>query len=240
VKSGEVTFFTHKQKKACAKNMVSSNVCLGRKAMKRKTTALRYTLLTAALISLPSLAPAALLTYEGFGDYPNVTTVHGSNGGQGWNGGWVVQDSNQGINYPTATSNPLTFGPLVTSPEGSYLFGGVSYKSVGRQLNTSAWQAAGFGVSGAGNINSGTVWFSMLAQINTTAEVSFNFTNSGTTWYPGESGNVRIRTTQGNWQLGTVDGSFNNIGVTRTNNTTYFVVARLEWREFWRGSVGDV
>jgi hypothetical protein len=115
----------------------------------------------------------------------------------------------------------------VTSPEGSYLFGGVSYKSVGRQLNTSAWQAAGFGVSGAGNINSGTVWFSMLAQINTTAEVSFNFTNSGTTWYPGENGNVRIRTTQGNWQLGTVGGNnFSNAG-TRTNNTTYFVVARL-------------
>jgi hypothetical protein len=144
VKSGEVTFFTHKQKKACAKNMVSSNVCLGRKAMKRKITALRYTLLTAALISLPSLAPAQLLTYEGFGGYSNVQ-LQGLNGGQGWNGGWVVQNN---VNYPIASSDPLTFGPLVTSANDRYLYGGANYNGVGRQLNTNAWQAADYGVSG--------------------------------------------------------------------------------------------
>jgi hypothetical protein len=240
VKSGEVIFFTHKQKKACARNMVSSNVYLRRKAMKRKTTALRYTLLTAALISLPSLAQAALLTYEGFGGYPNATTVHGSNGGQGWNGGWVVQGSQDGINYPTATSNPLTFGPLVTSPEGSYLLGGVEYKGVGRQLNTNAWQAANYGVSG-GNINSGTFWFSMLAQINTTDNINFTFSSDGTSWVQGNAGNVRIRTTYYDnnspnpgayWELGTVANNTNqttNIqsAGTRSNNTTYFVVARF-------------
>jgi hypothetical protein len=196
--------------------------------MKRKITTLRYTFLTAALLTLPSLAPAALLTYEGFGDYPNVTTVHGLTGGTGWNGGWVVQDSNQGINYPTAISNPLTFGPLVTSPEGGYLYGGAGYRSVGRQLditNGSVWDSGGY--VGGGFIDDGVLWFSMLAQINTTAEVNFTFTGSGTTWWAGDNGDVRIRTTGGNWQLGTVNGSFVTAG-TRTNNTTYFVVGRFD------------
>jgi hypothetical protein len=194
--------------------------------MKRKTTALRYTLLTAALISLPSLAPAALLTYEGFGDYTTNGPVHGLNGGQGWNGGWVVQNNSN--NYPIASSGPLTFGPLVTSANHRYLYGGYQWFSVGRELDISAngpWASKSY-VSG-GFINNKVLWFSMLAQINTTAEVNFTFTNSVTTWNPGENGNVRIRTTGGNWELGTVGATnFSNAG-TRNNNTTYFVVGRF-------------
>jgi hypothetical protein len=231
VKSGEVIFFTHKQKKACAKNMVSSNVCSRRKAMKRKTTALRYTLLTAALLTLPSLAPADLLTYEGFGDYPTNGPVNGLNGGQGWNGGWVVQNN---ASYPMASSNPLTFGPLETSANGRYLNGGSAYVSVGRQLDTSPggpWDNLGY--VGGNFIDDGVFWFSMLAQINTTATVNFTFTSSGLPWWPGEFGNVRIRTTGGNWQLGTVDTDkeqTTNIvpAGTRSNNTTYFVVGRFD------------
>jgi hypothetical protein len=227
VKSGEVTFFTHKQKKACAKNMVSSNVCLGRKAMKRKTTALRYTLLTAALISLPSLAPAQLLTYEGFGGYNNGQ-LHLLNGGQGWGSAWAVQNGN--TDYPISDASPLTFGTLVTSANNRYLNGAFGWLRVGRTLDTGSggpWQQANYGVSGAGNINSGTFWFSTLAQISTNATVSIDFSSAGLNTFNPANGNITIRTTGSEWQLGTAGGSFNDIGVTRNDGTTYFVVARF-------------
>jgi hypothetical protein len=206
--------------------------------MKRKITTLRYTLLTAALLTLPSLAPAALLTYEGFGDYANDGPVNGLTGGQGWNGGWVVQSGN----YPMASSNPLTFGSLETSANGRYLYGGSNYVGVGRQLDTSVngvWDNLGY-VSG-GFIDDGVLWFSMLAQINTNDNINFTFSSDGTSWVQGNAGNVRIRTTYDNnnpnpgayWQLGTVDTNTNettNIvqAGTRTNNTTYFVVGRFD------------
>jgi hypothetical protein len=200
--------------------------------MKRKITTLRYTLLTAALLTLPSLAPAALLTYEGFGDYPTNGPVNGLNGGTGWNGGWVVQNNNN--NYPIASSNPLTFGPLETSANGRYLYGGNQWVGVGRQLDTSpggVWDNLGY-VSG-GFIDDGVLWFSMLAQINTTDNINFTFSSDGSPSIQGNAGNVRIRTTQGNWQLGTVDTittQTTNIvpAGTRTNNTTYFVVGRFD------------
>jgi hypothetical protein len=204
--------------------------------MKRKITTLRYTLLTAALISLPSLAPAQLLTYEGFGGYANDGPVNGLTGGTGWNGGWVVQSGN----YTMASSNPLTFGPLETSANGRYLYGGANYNGVGRQLDTSANGPWASYVSG-GFINNGVLWFSMLAQINTNDNINFTFSSDGTSWVQGNAGNVRIRTTYDNnnpnpgayWQLGTVDTNTNettNIvqAGTRTNNTTYFVVGRFD------------
>jgi hypothetical protein len=198
--------------------------------MKRKITTLRYTLLTAALLTLPSLAPAALLTYEGFGDYANDGPVNGLTGGQGWNGGWVVQSGN----YPMASSNPLTFGSLETSANGRYLYGGSNYVGVGRQLDTSVngvWDNLGY-VSG-GFIDDGVLWFSMLAQINTNDNINFTFSSDGTPWIQGNTGNVRIRTSSSNWQLGTVDTDTTqttNIvqAGNRSNNTTYFVVGRFD------------
>jgi hypothetical protein len=193
--------------------------------MKRKITTLRYTLLTVALITLPSLAPAALLTYEGFGDYDNNGQLHGLNGGQGWGNVWRVQNANTG--YPISDASPLTFGPLVTSANGRYINGGYQHLRVGRQLDTSAWQAAGYGVSG-GNISNGVLWFSMLARINepNTVDICFSSATPFPT-SPPNPGNVLIRTTGGNWQLGTVGGTnFSNAG-TRSNNTTYFVVGRF-------------
>jgi hypothetical protein len=194
--------------------------------MKRKTTALRYTLLTAALITLPSLAPAALLTYEGFGGYNNGQ-LQGLNGGQGWGSAWAVQNGNTG--YPISDASPLTFGTLETSANNRYLNGAFGWLRVGRTLDTGSggvWQTAGYGVSGGGNINSGTFWFSTLAQINTGSTVSIDFSSAGLNTFNPANGNITIQTTGSNWQLGTVGGSFSNAG-TRSNNTTYFVVARF-------------
>jgi hypothetical protein len=192
--------------------------------MKRKITTLRYTLLTAALITLPSLAPAQLLTYEGFGDYEDNGQLHLLNGGQGWGSAWAVQNGDTG--YTISNASPLTFDPLVTSANGRYLNGAFGWLRVGRTLDTSAWQTAGYGVSG-GNINSGTFWFSTLAQISTNATVSIDFSSAGLNTFNPANGNITIRTTGSEWQLGTAGGSFNDIGVTRNDGTTYFVVARF-------------
>jgi hypothetical protein len=195
--------------------------------MNRKTTALRYTLLTAALLTLPSLAPAVLLTYEGFGDYNSNGQLQGLNGGQGWGSAWAVQNGNTG--YTISNASPLTFGTLVTSANNRYLNGGFNYLAVARTLDTAAngpWQQANYGVNSDGFINSGTLWFSMLARINATERVSIDFSSASATVNDSLNGNIRIQTTGSNWQLGTKGGSFSNAG-TRSNNTTYFVVARL-------------
>jgi hypothetical protein len=81
----------------------------------------------------------------------------------------------------------------------------------------------------------------MLAQINTTNSINFTFSSDVTPSIQGIAGNVRIRTTYydiGNpnpgpyWELGTVDTNTTlttNIAPagTRTDGTTYFVVARF-------------
>jgi hypothetical protein len=119
----------------------------------------------------------------------------------------------------------------VTSANSRYLNGGFQHLAVARTLDTAAngpWQQANYGVNSDGFINSGTLWFSMLARINTSDRVSIDFSSAGATINDSLNGNIRIQTTGSNWQLGTKGGSFNNAnGVTRTDNTTYFVVGRF-------------
>jgi hypothetical protein len=197
--------------------------------MKRKITTLRYTLLTAALLTLPSLAPAALLTYEGFGDYPTDDSIHELDGGLGWGSDWRVQNSNYG--YQTGSSNPLTFGSLETSANGRYINGGFAYLTVGRQLDTSPggpWDNLGY--VGGNFIDDGVFWFSMLARINTTDTVNISFSSAGLPSFPADNGNVTIRSAGNLWRLGPAgapNSSFVQAG-SRTDNTIYFLVGRFD------------
>jgi hypothetical protein len=201
--------------------------------MKRNTMAFRLTLLTAALITLPALAPAALLTYEGFGDYASDGSVHGLTGGSGWHsGGWDTQ--NNTTPYQVDSSSPLTFGSLVTSANGRYLNGGNVFTNVGRRLDTgngSVWHTNGY-VSSPFSLQDidqgGVLWFSILARTDTASRnVEIDFISNNTPWSPGSTDDIRIRTDSGQWQAGTIGGSFTN-ALAQSANTTTFLVGRFD------------
>jgi hypothetical protein len=196
--------------------------------MKRKTMAFRLTLLTVALITLPALAPAALLTYEGFGDYTSNGSVHGLTGGSGWHsGGWDTQ--NNTYPYQVDSSSPLIFGSLVTSANDRYLNGGNNYTNVGRRLNTgngTVWHTNGY-VSSPFSLEDidqgGVLWFSILARTDTNSRnVEIDFTSSNIPWSAGATNEIRIRTDSGKWQAGTIGGNFTD-ALDQSANTTFLV-----------------
>jgi hypothetical protein len=186
-----------------------------------------------AIFTLGSLSQAALLTYEGFGDYGTDGSVHLLTGGTGWHsGGWDTQ--NTGSPYNVASASPLTFGSLVTSANGRYLNGGNAFTNVGRRLDGSflgVWHSNGY-VSdpfSLGDIDQGGVlWFSILARTDTASRgIELDFTSSNIPWLAGVTGDIRIRTSGGQWQAGTIGGSFTN-ALAQSANTTTFLVGRFD------------
>lgn len=178
--------------------------------MNRPTSALLLmTAWTAAGLAIAAPASATLLTYEGFDD-KTLGAVHAQEGGIGWKTGTLGfeqgwRNQSNGSDYTVADTTPLSYGSLVTSPDGQYMAGGGSFRNVGRQLDNKSggvWDSAGkitnpFTI---GDIDrGGLVWVSLLIRKDSSS--SFNRYAIGFS-----SGNVP-ETLPGNVSLGTNNGA---------------------------------
>lgn len=188
------------------------------------------------LFSILQASAIAAITYSGFDAV--VGSADGVSEGSGWGGVWDNQDDNS--NYTIASGSPLVFGDLLTS--GNYMNGGGGFQSAGRRFDTgfgSAWDLAGavsdpFSAgTGQANIDTGTVWASMLVRVNSSItswdSVTFQFHSQNIPWNANSANGLAIRSNGGAWGIATGTGSsFTSSGIAPVVGDTALLITKFE------------
>lgn len=184
-------------------------------------------------------AAAALaepLSYEGFLDYTADGSAHGQTGGAGWDSPWDAQMVDK--SYLISASAALEFGPLRVGGRG--LSGGNAYNRMGRTLQVGlggVWDKNGsvgdpHGTQGPGQINRGVVWVALLAKpVGASRQLEVIFQNNSVAWNQGQAGSAKFQSVpNGRWQVGLVDGPFQDTSVAAKADTTVLLVGRFEFK----------
>ena len=163
---------------------------------------------SAVAIGRATGAPPTISAYEGF-DYPDGSALNNSNGGFGWAGNWLAvqfdgTNKSPGLAYIDGQGNELevTGGNVRFAPGAAE---GETYVQCMRSLNDTL-----------GGKDGDTVWLSFLVNGNTITDKGFFLMMGG----------MQVGKTTGGGL-----GVYNGDGVAMSNDTTYYVVSRISYRE---------
>lgn len=142
-------------------------------------------------------ASANLITYDGFEGLTGPLHATSTPTSTNWKFAWDSQGAAAAVNYRYETTNPLTFGALITTP--GYASGGNAFETTGRRVLAnfgSDWDTAGAVSSPFVDeaLDQGVVWASFLwrKEVANFSNQTVFFHASNIAWFGSSTPNLEV------------------------------------------------